>query len=782
MRTKAIRTGASVFGLIGLAALATPAFARAQNSDQATVSSEIVVTAQRREERQVDVPITITALGPQQLQTANVQSLPDIVKVTPGLRFDNAGAYFQPTIRGVGTPVVTSGGGSNVGIYVDNFYVPNTLAADFKLMNVQSIQVLKGPQGTLFGHNTTGGAILVQTADPSTTTRFEGKASYGRYNETKLQAYATAGLSDKIAFDIEGMYSRGDGWRTNISDGKRVGDYEDWSVRVGLKAQLTDSISVMLRYQHSNTNDPDPLLTATYVDPILGSGAPIFALPSEVTTAKNQIASGSNPEDQEFLHIKADVWQGTIKADLGFADLASYTQFRKEKTDSNIELDYSGSHVFELRLPNDNKTWSQELLLTSKPGGKLQWTAGFYAFGNEDIYTTYFSDVSLAVLTAPPAAGPPFVAQPGVPMPSIAFNPPERIGGSGTNVKTIAGFIDATYEITPELYLTAGARYSHDSVTDAYWNGFFSPDGLGLNDPTFKHKVPSISGNKLTPRAVLRYKPNERSSIYASYTQGYKSAIIDVGGTCQNPINLPTADNPTGQGYTCSKIKPEKINAFEVGYKYSDPRLSFELSGFYYDYKNLQVSVYLAGRANIINAASSEIYGLDGQLNYRLDEHFQVNFGGAWTHARYTDFPGAPVYAKCTTFPGCFGGVGGTTFQIVPTNLKNVTMQRAPEFTANVGAKYTTDMANGKVDLSGSLYYSSKLFFGPAGNQFPQNDFATLSLRAQWTDASDHWSIAVFGDNVTNSRYLTQVQASSFGLGANWSKPATYGFELGFKY
>src|SRR6476659_5349138 len=125
MRTQTIRTATSVFGLIGLAAIATPAFAQADSADQATVSSEIVGTAQRREERQVDVPITITALGPQQLQTANVQSLPDIVKVTPGLRFDNAGGYFQPTIRGVGTPVVTSGGGSNVGIYVDSFYVPN---------------------------------------------------------------------------------------------------------------------------------------------------------------------------------------------------------------------------------------------------------------------------------------------------------------------------------------------------------------------------------------------------------------------------------------------------------------------------------------------------------------------------------------------------------------------------------------------------------------------------------------------------------------------------------
>ncbi|MGE3690840.1 MAG: TonB-dependent receptor [Novosphingobium sp.] len=779
MKQVSLRSMTSIFGLLGFIALA-PAPALAQGSDEGADSGEIIVTAQRRDEKQVDVPITITSISAQQLQTANVQDLPDIVKVTPGLRFDNAGAYFQPTIRGVGTPVVTSGGGSNVGIYVDNFYIPNILAADFKLMKVKSISVLKGPQGTLFGHNTTGGAIQLTTAEPSNEPAFEGKVSYGRFNEFTMQAYATAGLGDRIAFDIEGMYSRGDGWRTNISNNQRVGDWRSWSVRAGLKFELSDAVSVLLRYQHSDVNDPDPLLTSTYVDPVFGSGAPIFALPSEVTFDKNEIASGSNPEDQEFLRIKSDVWQGTIKADLGFANLASYTQFRKENTDSNIEIDYSGSHVFELRLPNGNKTFTQELLLTSKQGSRLQWTAGFYYFQNEDIYTTFFSDVGVAVLTASDPV--PVVATPGFPMFGVAFNPPFRIGGSGTKVKAVAGYFDMTYELTPQLFLTAGARYSHNSVTDAYFNGFFDPSGAAPGDPTYKRPLASISGNKLTPRAVLRYKPNDQSSIYASFTQGFKSAIIDAGGTCQNPINLPTPENPTGAGFVCSNIKPEKINAFEIGYKYNDRRLSVELSGFYYDYKNLQVSVYLAGRANIVNAATSKIYGLDGQLSYRVNDNFQFNLGAAWTHARYTDFPGAPVYSKCTTFPGCFGGIGGTTFEVVPTNIKDGTMQRAPAFTGNIGARYATDLAGGQLALSGNLYYSSKVFFGPSGNQFPQKGFATLSLRGQWTDSSERFTVAVFGDNVTNSRYLTQVQASSFGLGANWNKPATYGVELGVKF
>ena len=178
----------STFGLLGALAYApTAAFAQ-DGADAARNDSEIVVTAQRRDERSVDVPVTVTSLSAATLETANVQDLSDIAKVTPGLRFDFASGYSQPTIRGVGTAVVSSGAVGNVGIYVDGFYSPNPIATDMQLLKLRSIQVLKGPQGTLFGRNTTGGAILVQTADPSTDTQAEAKASYGRFNEFKAQA------------------------------------------------------------------------------------------------------------------------------------------------------------------------------------------------------------------------------------------------------------------------------------------------------------------------------------------------------------------------------------------------------------------------------------------------------------------------------------------------------------------------------------------------------------------------------------------------------------------
>lgn len=753
-------TSVSLLGVVA-AAFTLPGSAFAQDATAEDPSNgEIVVTAQRRAERSVDVPITVATLSEEALTTANVRELADISKITPGLRFDNNGAFFQPTIRGVGTAVVTSGGGSNVGVYVDGFYSPNPLATNSQLLNVQNIQVLKGPQGTLFGRNTTGGAILISTKEPSTETSGQIRMSYGRFNEFRGQAYATTGLGENLAFDVEGLYSRGDGWQRDISNNnRRVGGYENWSVRVGLKADLSDNLSVLLRYQHGENDDPRPLLAATYfngnpqgVDTIT-SGAPFtfYPGPGQVTFNPDEVASGTDPE---FLRSHSDVVQGTIQADLGFANLASYTQWRKETMNSSQELDYSGFDVFELGLPNFNETVSQEFLLTSKPGNKLQWTAGLFYFQNRDTYVTYLDN-----------------------LPLFGFTSRTRQGGSSTLTRSYAAFADVTYELSPQWFLTAGLRYSHDAVDDAYYNNSIFAGGDGVS----RTYVPSISSNTWTPRGVIRFKPNDRSSIYASYTRGYKAALIDVGGTCQNPTNLPSPSNPTGAGFVCNNVQPEKIDAFEVGYKYDDRALSVELSAFYYNYKNLQVSYYLGGQASITNAARSRIYGFDGQVRYRFNDHFELSASAAWTHARYVEFVGAPIYRKCAGSCGIANPLD-TFFVDISQTLRDVPMQRIPEFTSNIAARYTTDLGGGKLVLSGNLFYSSKVYAGPSGVQFPQEGYESLSLRAEWTDSSDRYTIGLWGDNVTNSRYRTQVQYGNNGIGANWNKPVTFGVDLGAKF
>ena len=781
MMSKAWAVGSSMLALcaaFGISASEAKAQTEEVGSDEpeaAGANGEIVVTAQRREELSRDVPISITSLSGDQLATANVSQLSDTARLTPGLRFDSQGPAVQPTIRGVGTAITTSGGGPNVGIYVDGFFQANTYLSDFDLLNVESIQVLKGPQGTLFGRNTTGGAIIVSTSEPSTDTSAQAVVRYGRFNSVKAQGYATFGISDRVALDIQGSYRRGDGYFTDVAtDNDNVGKYENWAVRVGLKADLTDDVSLLLRWNHAETKDPTTQLVNAYVDKsgdagffdkvsaagqaaygrASSQGVPLvyyYAPASTYTTKPGDVRL--NPP--ESFRTNSDSLQATIKADLGFAELTSYSQYRKDLSPYFGDLDATAIPIFNIFVGVNDETWSQEFIVNSKAGSPLQWTAGLNYFQIKDTWT----------IGAAFGGGP--------------FNP---FGGSSTTTKSYAAFVDATYEVNDKVFVTLGGRYGHDAVSDGYFvtnfttTAYAGPNGETVpftGTPDTRIPVDTLKNDSFTPRVVLRYKPSNESSVYASFTRGYKAGILNVGGYSQQPV------------------KPEKINAFEVGYKYETRGFQANLAGFYYDYKNLQVSSYQDGAAQIRNAASSEIYGAEAQLRYKLNDAFNVYGGVAWTHARYKSFENAPYYSYCDPAaaatsalfcaPPALGGLGAGALVQTSTDASGFKMQRAPEFTGNLGASYGADLGGGRLTLSGNVYYSSSFYFDPE-QQFKQKAYEQLSLRAEWVDASERYKVALFGDNITNKRYQTQVLFNTLGTGAVWNSPVTYGIELGAKF
>lgn len=747
-------------GALASALLAGQAAAQEGNSRASALpaeTGEIIVTAQRRAERSLDVPITVTTLSEDTLTDAGVRQLSDMSKVVPALRFDKSGVYTQPTIRGVGTAIATSGGGPNVATYVDGFFLPSAAATDFQLLKVRNIQVLKGPQGTLFGRNTTGGAILVSTAEPSEDPSGELRISYGGFDTVEIQSYATSRLTEGVAFDIEGLYRRSDNFQRNIVDGNdQVGKYNRWSIRTGLKVDVTPDVSLLLRYTHSETDDPSALMHNAFVD---GNGTRWiyqFTPPGFYATKPNEVAL--NPGDGVGARTNTDVIQGTIKADLGFADLTSYTQFRDERVTSVQDLDATALPIFTIGIGSNSKTFTQEVLLNSKAGSPLQWTTGVYYFRNRDTWPT-----AAKLGTAP------FV----------------RNGQSGTLSQSIAVFGDATYEVTPQLFLTIGARYSRDWVEQAYFqraltasvyedaNG--NPVPFDPATPLYtRFDVPKLTNNRVTPRVVLRYKPSEQSSLYASFTQGYKAGLLNVGG------------------YSYRPVKPERINAYELGYKYGDGRFTAELSGFYYDYSNLQVSSFQAGTARITNAASSEIYGIEGQASARITSDLTISGGLAWTHARYKSFLNAPFYQFCdpgavfgaspvACTPTSLGGLGPGALVETVTDASGFKMQRTPELTGNLAVSYGIDVGSGRLNLSSNLYYTSSFYFGIA-EQFRQSQYALLGLRAEWVDPSEKISVALFSENVTNHRYRSAVNYASLGIGSVWAEPITYGLTLGVKY
>jgi iron complex outermembrane receptor protein len=711
-----------------LSCLASPALAAeapdagAASEDASTSDgNEILVTAQRRAERIQDVPITVSTLSAATLDQAGASSLRDVATLTPAVRFDVRGTEYQPTIRGVGTALNLPGGGSNVGIYVDGFYISNPNATDFQLLNVENVQVLKGPQGTLFGRNTTGGAILVTTSKPSTETRGVMDLAYGSFNELRLQGYVTTGLSDRIAVEIGGLYARGDSFVTNVfTNDNKVGAFENWSIRAGIRAQVTDDFSLMFRYSRQSWDDPRPLLTQPYErDGVVYATA--FYRPGHIQpSAPRQISN----DIQTRFEQTSNTYQLTGELDLSGATIRSYTQFYNDyRPILQYSVDYSNLKILDQITRFKTQALSQELILSSKGGSRLNYTVGAFYFHNKQELVA----VELS------SAGAPF---------AFAAN-------SGATVQSIALFGDVTYEVVDNLFVTGGIRYNNDK----HLNGFFR-NNSGTS------YFPELSNDSLTPRAVVRYAINNSSSVYASFTKGYKAPLFNIGGNAAANF-VP--------------IRSEQISAYEVGFKSSTRKLQFSVSGYYYDYKNLQLNSFAlinnTPTVRIDNAASSKIYGIDAEVQYWVTPSFKVFGAVGWTHARFDQFPTAPRFVETATH----------TLAQIQGDASGYHMARAPEFTGNAGAVYSFEAMGGKVELSANVYYSSMFYFD-VSQQLPQNSYALVNLGARWTDPSGKWTLGVTGSNVTNAGYYTQASQGTYGVGAAYGAPATVEGSVRFRF
>jgi iron complex outermembrane receptor protein len=584
------------------------------------------------------------------------------------------------------------------------------MSLDSELFNVDSIQVLKGPQGTLFGRNTVAGAVQINTPQPGATSRGFVDASYGSYNAQKYQGYVTTGLTDRIAVDLGGSVSRGDGFITNIfTHDDHFAEYRNWTIRTGLKVDVSDALSFLFRYEHVDINDPQGNATNPLVadGQVLAFGA--YLPGAVVTTRPHEISIPAKLE----MHSKLDAYQLTGTWELGAGTLKSYSQYRSDNTPVlQNSYDFASIPVLKLGIPDLQNTITQELLFTSKSGTRLDWTVGAFYYDSSETYRN--------------------ITQ------SLFGGPATFYASTGADDRSTAVYGDATYRLMDNLFLTGGVRYTRDQNRDAFWE-------LVSGRTT----LPTLTTNRVTPRAVIRYALNDESSVYASYSRGYKAAIYNTGAFSSVPI------------------KPESISAAEIGYKFAAHDLSLDLSYFHYRYTNEQLSSqeFIDGvtQTIITNAASSTMYGVDASLDYRIVSGLSLNVGAEWLHARYQDFPNSPGFTL-----GADHLLASTT-----VDAGGFQMQRAPNFTASAGATYSSAVAKGVLALSSNVYYTSKFYFDTSG-QLPQDSYTTLGVRAAWTSPGERYEIAVGGNNVTNEKYHSAAWQIIFGAGGVWAPPATY--------
>ena len=728
----------------GAVILAQPAYAQqsgtaasgtAQEDDTADGAGvgDIVVTAQRRNELNRDVPISITAFNADGLAKTGVTDARGLMQITPGLNFQQFGSSAQPLIRGIGSTGGGVGDSSNVSIYIDGVYQPFQAANFLRFSDLDRIEVLKGPQGTLFGRNAAGGAISITTLKPKLG-EASGKfsASYGRFNEVELNGFVSLPLSDKAAVSLSGNFTENDGFRRDINLNIDVGYLRSRGARAKLLIEPDDRTTVLLTGHYRWSND----LSSFGNQPLNGNTVIRRTVPN-VLLANTPNTSALSVENVN----KVEVYGGSIsiERDLGFANLTSLTAFANARQFVRTDSDLTPVANLMSDINFGTDMISQDLTLTSTGDGRLSWLAGANYYKEHGfIFSTTYGGLFVPSNSPPPTSG--------------RYVP-------DVDIKAFAFFGELTYKLTDRLTAVIGGRFSNDRIS---YRGTSVDVTTGIPNQAALVN-PSDSFSSFTPRVALRYALTPMINAYASYSRGFKSGVYNVNGL------QPTA------------VKPETIDAFEIGVKGSvSSALSFDTSAFYYSGKNQQQLSFGTTPSTLIlrNAAKTEIYGFEANLNVRPLAGLTLRGGLAYVHGEYKSFPGAQGFRIATDANGVPIG-GNTAFNFDATGNR---MIRTPEWQVNGTVAYETQIGKGgKANFNLTASHTSKMYHD-VSNNFIQPSFTVVNTSLGYTTPDDRWQLTVFGNNIFNETYIAGILISATAAAVTYAKPASYGVRVGYKF
>tara|TARA_R110000787_G_scaffold102192_5_gene208136 strand:- start:57971 stop:60247 length:2277 start_codon:yes stop_codon:yes gene_type:complete len=729
----------------------TPAQAEAE--DAVAVLEQIVVTAQKRSENVQEVPIAITALSSSTLEKQRVTNVVSLDNLVPGLRIAAADAAANPKIfiRGSGLNDFNPTSSSGVGLYADGVYIGSPLAQFATFFDLDRVEVLRGPQGTLYGRNTTGGAINVISKRPTFSPEGYAALEYGTFNAVDATAaFGGPIVEDKLAFRIAAKYAEDDGFSTNAATGHDVNFTEQYAVRGSLlftPDSDTDVLFTVNRFMNRG-GAVQPKSRALF------PSVPEAAGPDGVC-APNAYRSGlctdllgyadTNPDpykvDSNLEGLdKVDLTSLMLSVDRSVGDmtLTSITAWQDVKRNAQENTDSSPLQMIESSYINQQTEFSQELRLASDVGA-LQWVVGaYYMRDTTDSKSAY--DLLRAYR--------PFFVTPENPN---GASPENSIGVFGypyeQTTDTYAIFGQADYELTPDLILTTGLRWSSDDKTMDY--------ARTIEESIVQFSVKdSKTFSDWSGKVGLKYNLSDLSNVYASYSRGYKSGGF-FGGNADDASQIQPYANET-------------VNAYEIGSK-SDlmgQRLRLNLSGFYYDYQDIQAySTVLRDGVTVQvldNAASADMYGAEAELTYMPVRNLDLSLGMAWLHAEYGDY------------------------KSLGDDYSGNQMPQAPKYSLTSRAQYTFEMPSGAtITPSVDVSYRSKVFFDSTERErLSDPELWLVGAELAMTSASGHIEGGFWGRNLTDEAYLTSANPiDSLGVDLlTYSRPRSVGIFLRYNY
>jgi iron complex outermembrane receptor protein len=726
---------AGVFGV----AFGFPMAAEAQSDAETTAGGgDIVVTAQRREELLQDVPLSVTALTSESLQNSAITNSRELALVTPGLRFDSTGSTVVPTIRGI-TTTLAGGSEPNVAVYVDGVVQVSASSAVFELPDVQQVEVLKGPQGTLFGRNATGGAILIRTLQPDLT-EVTGKwaVSYSSFETVRASGFISVPVAtDKVAASVSGYYENmSKGYITDLTAGGKVqgGTLKSYLVRGKLRVKPWDGADFTLQGLYQKRNDHVILRNSNWrgnnAQAISGAyTGPLADGPYEVATNLDPFTLTS----QANVSLRGDIeaGPGAFTITTAYVDNDAFLVNDSDNTPRAVALLTSGFDIH---------TFTQELLYTTEQLGRFRAVAGVNYFHNRIVG-------------------------------NLASNVNAFVDRNIVRNKAFAAFGEATFDITDQLSLTGGLRYSWEKKS-AFKASVFGTTVLPAVIPAL---APPKSWDSIDPRVSLVFEASDDLNIYATFSKGFKSGEFNVSGASAQRV----------------PINPEKITAYEVGVKgKAADALTFSLAGFHYDYKDLQVTAFQTINnvitSQLTNAASAKIWGAEFNGDWRITPDFRLTFGLSYLDAEYADFPGASYTTPRRDLPGNACPVPPNASATSPictitSNEAGNTMVRAPKWSGNVTAAYSRQTGVGTFDASATLFASSKVFFD-VSNRVVQPNYAQLNATLAWSPYDKGWQIRLWGKNLTDKAAIVSLVNTTAYDTVTYNPPRSYGVEVNYKF
>lgn len=744
---------------------------------------EVVVTAQKREENISDVPISIQAFSGDQLSARGIEDPKALQLVTPGLTYNVVGGYSVIYLRGVGTDAFVPSADPSVATYIDGVYYAFGHGLAQALGAVDRIEILKGPQGTLFGRNSTGGAISIVTKQPGPELEAQAEVVAADYNKRNLRAFVNLPVTDRLAVSLSGLKYSEDNYYTLSSESSRdsLPKEESSAFSIGMGWSPLDNLQVGLSYKYISSEGAQAMMLPTSSVKPLG----------QLTQVVQQPDYQTGEDALTYIDSESEVISADIKFQTDYFDTRFIASDQQITSPAMVDIDgssmplvgfeaigqYADVRTAELQFLSNDSSWGSDW---------LEWIGGLYYLESDIGYDPLLVSVApqlLSFLTNPDNAVLGSVA----PLVSavtdllnevlpddfiLDLNNPLALHMEGIlGTESTAAFFQTTADLSDNWSITFGGRYQEEerALLKSNVNVTIQPDGNTPGLPALSFQPRSSEFSNFSPKAVLIFKFSDDDMVYLSYSKGFKSGTYNI-------INIYTEPQ---------FVEPEDTTAFELGYKGSLLDGALRLSGaiFQNDIKNVQVqtvSLASGGVVRLETAGRGRIRGADFDLTWQVAPEvlpgLVLTGGGAYLDSEYLEYKEGSGFDEDT---GIF--YDGT---ILPArDFSGNDIVRSPEYTATLGFNYSFDFPGGPLEVAADAYYNSGFYY-TAQNRASSEEEGYTVVSARISYLYEDWNLRLtgYGKNITDELYTYNMLELDFGTARLLAPPVTYGIKVNWEY